>query len=238
MPKTIVVTQSNYLPWRGYFDMFRSADEVILLDSVQYTRRDWRNRNQIKTAAGPAWITVPVEVKGRYQQSVDETRIADFSWVDAHRRSIELAYRRARHFETEGAWLMDLLARVGRHSMLSDLNEELLRVICSRLGIEVPISRCTDVLDRVLLQAMNPSERLAALAAERGANRYLTGPAAQAYLDQAPFSARGIEVIWMSYEGYPEYEQLWGAFEPRVSIVDPLLNLGPNARRCLERAGP
>jgi len=235
MDRTLVVTQSNYLPWRGYFDMFRTADEVILLDSLQYTRRDWRNRNQIKTAQGLAWLTVPVEVSGRYHQAVDETLIAGTGWADTHRRAIENAYRRAPHFGTEGAWLAGVLGQAARHARLTDLNEELLRALCLRLGITVPITRCTTVLDRAALVAMDPSERLAALAAARGATRYLTGPAARAYLDPAPFTARGIEIIWMSYEGYPDYTQLWGDFEPRVSIVDPLLNLGDAARHCLDR---
>jgi hypothetical protein len=235
MARTIVVTQSNYLPWRGYFDMFRSADEVILLDSVQYTRRDWRNRNQIKTASGLAWLTVPVEVSGRYHQAVDETRIAGAGWADQHRRAIDLAYRKAPHFAAQGAWLSALLGEAARHARLTDLNEELLRALCGRLGITVPIGRCTEVLERAALAAMDPSERLAALAEARGATRYLTGPAARAYLDPAPFVARGIEVAWMSYAGYPDYPQLWGAFEPRVSIVDPLLNLGEAAQHSMDK---
>ena len=96
MSKTVVITQSNYIPWRGYFDLFRSADEVVLLDSVQYTRRDWRNRNMIKTPQGTEWLTIPVEAKGKYLQSIDETRIASPEWARKHCRSISspIAMRR------------------------------------------------------------------------------------------------------------------------------------------------
>ncbi len=236
MSRTVVVTQSNHLPWRGYFGLFRMADEVILLDSVQYTRRDWRNRNRIKTANGPAWITIPVEVSGRYAQSVDATCIADPSWADTHRNAVAAAYGRAPHFAAEHAWLSDRLTEAARHDRLTDVNEALLRATCARLGIATPISRDVDLLPRATLDAMSPSERLAALAAERGAARYLTGPAARAYLDTAPFQARGIEVAWMDYAGYPAYPQLHGPFEPAVSIVDALLNLGDDARRCMDRA--
>jgi len=97
--KTVVITQSNYIPWRGYFDLLRSADEVVLLDSVQYTRRDWRNRNQIKTADGTAWLTIPVEVKGRYTQAIEETRIADPRWAARHIKAIESAYARAAYYD-------------------------------------------------------------------------------------------------------------------------------------------
>ena len=235
MTKTIVITQSNYIPWRGYFDLLRSADEVVLLDSVQYTRRDWRNRNQIKTANGPVWLTISVEAKGRYHQTIDETRVADPGWSAAHRRAIETAYRRAPYYSTVGPWFLDLLDSVASEALLTSVNERLLRAVCDRLGITAPVRRCTDVMDRALLQSLEPTERLAALAQALGATRYLSGPAAQAYLDTRVFTDRGIEVGWMTYAGYPDYPQLWGGFEPRVSIVDLLLNTGDEAPRYLDR---
>lgn len=235
MTKTVVITQSNYLPWRGYFDLLASADEVILLDSVQYTRRDWRNRNTIKTASGTAWLTIPVEVKGRYFQAIDETRIAGPEWAEQHARAIDAAYRRASHYRDVAPWLLGLLRSLEGEPRLSVVNELLLRAICERLGIAVPIRRCSDVLDRAALQVMAPTDRLARLAHAVKATRYLTGPAARSYLDVDRFTAEGIEVAWMSYDGYPEYRQLWGAFEPRVSVVDLLLNVGAEAPNYLRR---
>jgi hypothetical protein len=234
--RTVVITQSNYLPWRGYFDMLRCADEVFLLDSVQYTRRDWRNRNRIKTASGCVWLTIPVEVKGRYHQAIDETVVSDASWADTHRRAIDLAYRRAPYHAEIAGWLDGLLSSVAAEPMLSRINEVLLRAICARLGLTMPIRRCTDLLGRDAMREMDPTERLARLATAAGATRYLSGPAAKAYLDPAAFNARGIEVAWMSYTGYRDYPQLWGAFEPQVSIVDLLFNTGENAWEFLDRA--
>ncbi len=233
--KTVVITQSNYIPWRGYFDMLRSADEVVLLDSVQFTRRDWRNRNRIKTPQGAAWLTIPVEVKGKYAQPIDEIRIATPEWNRDHKKSIELAYARASSFDAMAPWLFDLWHTVAGEPLLSRINETLLRGVCDRLGIRVPIVRCSDVLDRERLRAMQATERLVALAEARGATHYLTGPAALAYLDLGLFAAAGIETAVMTYEGYPEYPQLWGAFEPQVSIIDLILNTGNDARRYLMR---
>lgn len=233
--RMVVITQSNYLPWRGYFDMLGMADEVILLDSVQYTRRDWRNRNKIKTASGAIWLTVPVEVRGLYHQAIDETRVSDPAWADAHRRSIDLAYRRAAHHGAVFGWLDDLLARAARAPLLSEINEMLLRAICARLGFTMPIRRCTDLIDRDLMHQMDPTERLVRLAEAAGATGYLSGPAAKAYLKPEAFEARGIGVHWMSYDGYLDYPQLWGAFEPRVSIVDLLLNMGDDAATYVRR---
>jgi hypothetical protein len=235
VPKTVVITQSNYLPWRGYFDLLRSADEVVLLDCVQYTRRDWRNRNRIKTAQGTTWLTVPVETKGHYLQAIDEIRIIDTQWVNKHIRTIELAYSRAPHYNELAPWLFDLLRGVSAEPLLTKVNEQLLKALCERLGITVPIRRCSEVLDRSALRSMRPTERLLAIATELGSTRYLSGPSAQDYLDIRLFEAAGIQVSWMSYDSYPEYSQLWGIFEPHVSIVDLLLNTGPEAPLYLER---
>ncbi len=235
MAKSVVITQSNYIPWRGYFDMLRSVDQVILLESVQYTRRDWRNRNQIKTANGPLWLTIPVEAKGRYDQAIDETLVSDTGWAAAHIRSIELAYRRAAHFDTVSPWLFDTIQSVVSESHLTKVNERLIRTICDRLDIAVPICRCSDLLDRDTLRTMEATERLLKLCIASGATRYLSGPAAKNYLDVGLFERHGIAVEWMDYGGYMEYPQLWGDFDPSLSIVDLLLNTGPEAGRFLER---
>ncbi|MGB9365890.1 MAG: WbqC family protein [Xanthobacteraceae bacterium] len=226
MPKTVVITQSNYLPWRGYFDLLQSADEIVLLDSVQYTRRDWRNRNRIKTAHGLEWLTVSVETKGQFSQAIDETRISDPAWAAQHIRTIELAYARAAHFREVSPWLFALLRSVADEPFLSQVNERLLRELCAVLGIRQTIRRCTDVIERDALRAMQPTERLVAIASALEATRYITGPAARDYLDTGQFAAAGIDVVWMAYDGYPEYSQLWGGFEPHVSIVDLVLNVG------------
>lgn len=236
MTRTVVITQSNYIPWRGYFDLLRRADDVILLDSVQYTRRDWRNRNRIKSAGGPIWLTIPVEAKGRFDQTIDQTRISDAGWAERHIRSIETAYARAAHFGATAPWLFDLMRSVAAEPLLTGVNELLLRGLCGRLGIAVPISRCTDVFTKDELSTMSPTERLVEIARARGATHYLTGPSARAYLDVSLFTAAGIEVRWMAYEGYPEYPQLWGAFEPQVSVIDLLLNAADDAPRYLTGA--
>jgi hypothetical protein len=233
--RTIAIVQSNYLPWRGYFDMIRSVDEFILLDVVQYTRRDWRNRNIIKTPQGPLWITIPVEVKGKYLQPIDETRISDRGWAEGHARTIELNYRRAAGFEQIAPWLFKLLQDAAREELLTKVNEGVIRATCELLNIHVAIRRCTDLLGRDELIAMEPTARLLALCQAAGAKRYRSGPAARSYLDEQRFAAAGIDVAWMDYSGYPEYPQLWGAFEPRVSVIDLLLNVGTRAATLLGR---
>jgi hypothetical protein len=227
--KAVAIVQSNYLPWRGYFDLIRRSDEFILLDTVQYTRRDWRNRNIIKTPDGPQWITVPVEVKGKYHAAIDEIRVADPGFAIKHVRAIETNYRKAAAFEQVAPWLFSLLLEASEVPVLSRLNERLLMGIAQKLAITTPIRRCTDLLEREAMELMEPTARLVALCKAAGASEYLSGPNARGYLDESRFETAGIRVVWMDYSGYSEYPQLWGPFVPAVSIVDPLLNTGMRA---------
>ncbi|WP_084327506.1 WbqC family protein [Salinarimonas rosea] len=222
----VVATQSNYVPWRGYFAQMRRASTFVLLDCVQFTRRDWRNRNRIKTPNGLAWLTIPVESRGRFQQAIDETRVSDPSWAQAHLRSLDASYRRAAAFEAEFRWIADAYEAVGREDMLSVINRELLVAFARRLGIATPIVPCDAVLPRADLLAMDPSRRLLELCRALGATRYLSGPAARDYLDVALFERAGILVEWMDYSGLAPYPQCWGGFEPAVSILDLVLNVG------------
>ena len=230
MSRRVAIVQSNYLPWKGYFDMMASVDEFVLYDDVQYTRRDWRNRNQIKTPQGLQWLTVPVKVKGKYTQAIRETEIDHATpWVADHLKSIALNYRRAPHFAELMPWLESLYADAP--PLLSQLNARLLDAIRVRLGIATAL---TDSASYRL--EGDKSERLASIAQQAGASVYVSGPAARAYLDESVFQARGIRVEWFDYSGYPEYPQLWGDFVHAVSVVDLLLNCGPDAARFLKHA--
>ena len=97
--KKVAISQSNYIPWKGYFDLINKVDEFILYDDAQFTRRDWRNRNKIKTLNGLQWLTIPVDVKGKYFQKIKETKISDKNWGMNHWQQIKQNYSKARHFK-------------------------------------------------------------------------------------------------------------------------------------------
>jgi hypothetical protein len=222
--KKVAILQSNYIPWKGYFDMIASVDEFILYDDMQYTRRDWRNRNQIKTPNGLQWLTVPVLVKGKYHQRIRETEIDGVDWATAHWKTLVQNYRRAPHFGEIASWLEPIyLQRSYTH--LSELNQHLIRAICLYLGITTTISHSWDyeLVD-------GKSERLAALCLQAGGTEYVSGPAAKDYIDVQVFNEMNIKLSWFEYVGYPEYPQLWGDFVHGVSIVDLLFNCGKDAR--------
>lgn len=229
--KRVAIVQSSYIPWRGAFAMIARCDAFIFLDSVQFTRRDWRTRNRIKTAQGPLWLTIPVKQKGNYLSPIDSMEIAEPGWATKHLRSIEGAYARAPGFAGAIGPVRDAYAGIADQPMLSAANQHLTRALCALLGIATPFLRDVDLLPRDQLDALDPTARLVELAAAAGATHYLSGPSAQAYLDEGAFAARGMAVEWMSYAGLPEYRQLWGAFEPAVSVLDPLLTLGAEAAR-------
>lgn len=223
-PKRVGIIQPNYVPWKGYFDFIHSVDAFVLLDDVQFTRRDWRNRNKIKTAHGLQWITIPVEVRGKYDQAIDQTQVADSQWVAHHLTTLEHAYRRADAFSSQWGRLRELYESVSDVVSLSEINRRFIETICGWLGITTPIFS-----SRELGGSGTKNERLISLCKALGATSYLSGPAARAYMDEAAWSGAGIDVEYKSYEGYPEYPQLHGQFEHGVCILDLLLNVGDDA---------
>ncbi|HXS75082.1 MAG TPA: WbqC family protein [Terracidiphilus sp.] len=237
MTKTICINQSNYIPWRGYFDLIRKSDEFLIADSVQYTHKDWRNRNQIKTQSGLIWLTVPVRSSGRLStcQRIEETRIADPRWAVKHLASFRHAYRKAAFFAEVLDWLEPLYGELAAESLLTVVNERLLRRFADYLRIGTVISRTSNYIPAEALDHLDRTERIILLCKAAGATRYLTAPAARTYLDEEAMASAGIEVEWMDYAGYRPYSQLWGEFEPKVSTVDLLFNMGTEAARYVGR---
>ncbi len=223
MAKTVAIVQSSYVPWKGYFDLIRRADEFILYDDAQFTKRAWRNRNRIKTPNGPLWLTIPVEVKGKFVQLVKDTRVSDARWNDRHWRSIQASYARAPHFGGYKAGLEDLY-RDCCSEWLSEINYRFLTRICQFLSIE---TRLTWSMDYSL--PSGTTERLVAMCRQAGATEYLSGPAARDYIEPRLFEEAGVTLTYMDYEGYPEYAQLYPPFDHQVSIIDLLVHTGPDA---------
>lgn len=223
--KKVAIVQSNYIPWKGYFDMIAAVDEFILFDDMQYTRRDWRNRNQIKTPQGVQWLTVPVRVKGKYHQTIRETEVEGTDWAATHWKALAQNYRRAAHFDEVAQWLEPLYLSM-RYTHLSTLNRQMIEAVCTYLSIGTLIRNSWDYK---LVEGK--TERLADLCAQAGGSEYISGPAARDYIDEAVFAGRGIDLTWFDYAGYPGYAQQWGEFVHGVSILDLLFNCGRDAPR-------
>jgi hypothetical protein len=230
--KIIAMVQSNYIPWKGYFDLIAAVDEFILLDNLQYTRRDWRNRNQIKTPQGLQWLTVPVKVKGKYHQTIRETEIEGVDWARSHWKSLCHHYRRAKYFNAIAQELEPFYLQ-NEYIYLSQLNRTLIEWVCSRLGIKTVISNGWDYQ-----MVDDKNERITNLCCQAGGSEYISGPSARCYIEETAFADRNIKLTWFDYECYREYPQLWGDFRHAVSILDLLFNCGDEAPQYMRYVRP
>lgn len=226
--KRVAILQSNYIPWKGYFDLINSVDEFILYDDMQFTRRDWRNRNLIKTPRGLEWLTIPVSVKGRYLQKICETTVSEPGWSETHSATLRHNYSKAPFFELYRPVFEPLYAR--HEPLLSAVNFGFIAAICGILGVATRLSWSMDY--RPLKEGK--TERLVDLCKRAGGTHYVSGPAARDYIEPALFEAAGIGLSFFDYSGYPEYPQRFGAFEHGVTILDLFFNTGPQARRYMK----
>ena len=224
--RKVAIVQSNYIPWKGYFDIIAAVDEFILYDDTQFTKNDWRNRNRIKTPKGVEWISIPVGAN--INRRIRDVRLPATSWREKHWRTLEVNYRRARCFDEVAAHIEPIYLK-GQHAFLSAFNRQLIEAVCAYLGITTAI---TSSRDYSLVEGK--TARLADLCVQAGATEYLSGPSAKGYLDEEAFAGRGIKLGWMDYSGYPEYPQLWGEFAHGVAILDLLFNCGKDSPRFMK----
>ncbi len=223
MKKTVAILQSNYIPWKGYFDIINSVDEFIIFDVAQYTKNDWRNRNKIRVPEGEAWLTIPVF--HRLSQKINETKVINNLWRKKHWKNIVQNYSKSRYFKHykdifEGLYLGS------NEEFLSKINYSFIRAINSILDIKTILSWANDYQVNLTTEK---NELLVDLCRQAKATRYLSGPSAKDYLKENLFNERGLDVLWMDYSGYPEYQQLHAPFIHAVSIIDLIFNEGPNA---------
>ena len=218
--KKIAILQSNYIPWKGYFDMIAAVDEFILYDDAQFTKNDWRNRNKIKTAQGIKWLTVPVG-QG-ISRRIRDVELPNSNWNIKHWKSIENNYRKAKYFEEVSLFLKPIY--IQRYNNLSELNRVLIEAVCSYLEIKTKISNSWDYD-----LADGKTNRLLKLCLQAKATEYVSGPAAKDYIDPLLFKEVGINLTWFNYKDYPKYTQFWDGFEHSVSIMDLLFHEGAGA---------
>lgn len=215
--KILATHQPQYLPWLGFFDKLDRADLFVLLDNVQFKKREWQNRNRINTATGWQWLTVPVRHCTR--PPISEVQIDQTApWARKHLRALEVNYRRALHFQDHLPLLEEILLNSWTH--LAPLNITLIRRLATGLGIDTRMRLASEVPAQG-----KGTARLVNLCLALGADVYLTGAGGAAYLDLHAFAAAGIEVRWQEF-CHPIYPQPYNSFEPNLSIVDLLLNCG------------
>lgn len=219
----IAILQSNYIPWKGVFDMIQQVDIFVFLEDVQYTQHDWRNRNKLLTKDGTKWVTVPIIHSNRAGQKIYEAEINDkINWQRKHFNAFELNYIRAPYFK-QYKWILDYLYKEKKWSSISDLNIYAIKLIAKELGIRTQFINSSD-----LQTTGSKDDKLIQIIKKLNGTYYLSGPAAKKYIDSSKFENVGVELEYIKYE-YPKYKQLYDPFNHNVSILDLLFNCGPDA---------
>lgn len=215
----IAILQPSYLPWIGYFDQMARVDRFVLFDDVQFTRRDWRNRNKIRTKDGWAWITVPIQQKNKFGQALWETRIDNnIHWRRKHLQAIRHNYAQSPHFDLYYPYLESIYNR--EWDFLVDLCIETILHFKEVLNLSTPVIKSSE-----LNISEKKEEKILAICKQLNATHYLTGDLAKNYLSDQEFLKNGIALEYHEYE-HPEYAQRYPGFVPYLSIVDLLFNHG------------
>ena len=218
MALTLAAHQPAYLPWLGYFEKIARADVFVYLDTVQFEKNSYTNRNHIKTPQGPQWLTVPVLAGGHTSSTLAELAIDERQpWRAKHLKAIAQHYRKAAWFEPRFPLLERLYATP--HERLAELCVEQLGFWLAQLGLERRVVRASS-----LPPMGRKSDLVLDLCRHFGADRYLAGALGRDYLDEAAFRQAGVEVLYQDYQPKP-YVQLYGAFVPALGVVDAWLNV-------------
>lgn len=229
--KKVAILQSNYIPWKGYFDMINMVDEFVLYDDMLYTKNDWRNRNIIKNFAGTQWLSIPVVTKGRIEreQRIRDTEVISSRWCKKHWKTIQYNYTRAACFDVYADRISELYKRCEDEKFLSRINYLFLTEICEILGISTKISWSSEYhLDK------GKTEKVVSICKQANASEYISGPAAKDYINPVLFDGADIKLTYIDYSDYREYPQLHGEFVHAVSILDMLFNLGEQTSRYMK----
>lgn len=231
MSKKVAILQSNYIPWKGYFDIISAVDEFIFYDEMQYTKNDWRNRNKIKSQHGVHWLTIPVITKGHIRNDlrIIDAKIADKAWSQRHWNTIKQFYAKTPYFKKYADIFEKLYKECKEEVYLCMVNYKFIYAICDILGIDTKI---TFSQDYGLINGK--TERIVDLVQKAGGTEYLSGPSAKNYIVTELFESANIKLSWMDYSGYPEYPQLYPPFEHGVSVLDLIFNCGEDAYKYMK----
>ena len=215
----VTILQPSYLPWLGFFEQMHRSDQFVLYDDVQFTRRDWRNRNRIRVQEGSVWLTVPVIQKNKYEQSLLETKIDNSTaWKRKHLETIRCHYSKTPFFDLYFPWCEKVFN--SEWNFLLDLSLETIQYLKGQLKINTPLLRSSE-----LGGTGDKTERLISICKQLGATQYLSGESARNYISDKDFSDQGIELEYQEYQ-HPEYPQRYEGFVPFLSTIDLLFNCG------------
>ena len=219
----VLITQSNYIPWIGYFDLIRSVDIFIIYDAMQYTKNDWRNRNLLRINGRINWLSVPCGKS--ISRSIDEVYPTNVQWNNQHWKTIEHAYKRSKYWDLLSENLRDTYLQLSNLS-LSEININLIKFVMNHENIKTNIIHDTDLIAKEELLKLERTQRLVSLCSEVGCTTYVTAPAAKGYLDEDMFLRKNINVAFFEYPTYHKHPINGMTLDPELSWIDTCMNRG------------
>lgn len=224
----VFVHQPEYIPWLGFFDKLARCDTYVIYDDAQYQHGGFHNRNRIRTPSGWEWLTVPI-IHG-HPQTIKDVRIYGDQWRTKQLNSLRAHYRKTPYFNKYFPLLEEAI--VFNHELLIGLNLHLIKSVADALDIKVKMMRSSEFP----YGGEEKNEKLVSMCKFLGADTYLSGSGGQNYIKEELFRQAGVTLQWHTYE-HPKYQQMFGGFEPNMSIIDLLFNEGPNAKEILLKGG-
>jgi hypothetical protein len=233
MANTATIHQVNYLPWIGFFSKIQASDVFILLDTVDYVKNNWQNRNKIKTPQGWCYMTIPIP-REHYRTKFNNVRLPrDSKWAVNHMKTLITSYSRAPYYKHYAPLLKSIYDDVPNIEYLDDLNSRFIFLFMKELGINTKIVRASELK---IEDDLNATSLLVALLNTIDADKYISGVGGKNYLDETAFKEAGIKLVYHEYMT-PEYSQLWGEFIPNLSIVDLAFNMGEESYEIIKKGG-
>lgn len=227
----VTIHQPDHLGYLGFYHKAMNADKYVVLDSVQFSKREFVNRNRIRGADGALWLSVPVLTKGRFYQHIQEVEINPTDrWQKRHWGRILHSYRKAPYFDTYAPVFQPIYAASWKKLM--DLNLHIIRTVFDLLGLEIDMCLASE-----LSVTGKATELLIGITQAVGGSTYLSGPGGKWYMDESLFKKSGIRLEYNQFT-HPVYQQVYEPFLPSMAVIDLLFNCGPRAIDVLRSAGP
>ena len=213
---TLAISQSNYFPWLGYFELLNTSTHFTYFDNAQYTKNDWRNRNILKTDEKNLWLTLPVHLPNGLQTRICEVEVQQENWLGSHKSKIINTYKDFKYFKSNSEWMLN----ASDNLTLSKINQIITNGVAEKLEVKCEI---TNYLVDI---SLNRNERLIEACKAHGASTYLTSTGAK-YLDEEQFKREKILVSWCDYnKSKTFYERNYTKQSEFLSILDSIFRFG------------
>ncbi len=222
----VTIHQPNYLPWIGLFSKVKHSDCFVILDTVKYSHKSVINRNKIRTFDGWQYLTIPTEKKYREKNIIDVKLPEKNDWIKKHWKIIEANYKKTDNFESYKDF-GDIYKE--NFEFLWQISEKIIRYLLKEFGINAEIKKASEL---GINERSDKIDWNLEICNTLNADRYLSGPDGRKYMDLDKFTKNDIKVEFFEFK-HPVYKQRYPGFEPYMSAIDLLFNLGEKSKNLI-----